>query len=442
MTYENIKSVILVILVITSVLLTWSLWTYQPALEMLEKTNTVEEVAIGQKKEIKKIIQPDKIYYHHKKEKHYGTIDSKEIEKTVKEISKWNFDKFENISDEIKNLPSFVHEEGNAVIVFPDSVPIELYKNVIQINDNDFPDFQFDGIVINVNDIQKDEELVYFISFKNQQTYRSSVPASFVQNFRNKYFLASEFNQNFSEYFSYEVSNKRTLFLPLNKTKMARYQYISTPLESEKFKNALFSDPSVVQKNYQTSMEEYTNSLSLLRENFDKNTISYINLADGNENEFVSKDLLKKSIDFVNEHGGWTDNYRFAEIDEVNHKVVFRLYDSKGYPVFSEERKISAIRQVWGQNEINEYYRSNFSLSTPFEVKEIFLSSGQKVIQYLESQEGFDRGKLQDVTIGYKMIKEPQTRLVHLEPSWYYRYNNEWRNISMDKSGGGKHGLE
>ena len=39
------------------------------------------------------------------------------------------------------------------------------------------------------------------------------------------------------------------IYLPENETELVSYQYLTKSLDSEKFKNALFSDPSLVQKN-------------------------------------------------------------------------------------------------------------------------------------------------------------------------------------------------
>lgn len=50
MSYEHIKTIILTILVATSALLTWNLWTYQPNFEPIEKANTVQEVTIAEKR--------------------------------------------------------------------------------------------------------------------------------------------------------------------------------------------------------------------------------------------------------------------------------------------------------------------------------------------------------------------------------------------------------
>ena len=41
MRYEKIKSIILTLLVLVSILLTWNLWTYQPNYDTMENSNTV-----------------------------------------------------------------------------------------------------------------------------------------------------------------------------------------------------------------------------------------------------------------------------------------------------------------------------------------------------------------------------------------------------------------
>lgn len=442
MTYENIKSVILIILVCFSVFLTWSIWTYQPNYDVMEKPNTVEKVAISDKKEVEEIVRPDRVYYHLSKEKHFGSVDKNEIRKIIDEMSSWNFTGFENISTDIASYSSFIHNKGNAVILFPDSIPIDLYRTIIEIKEDDPPNFQFDRIVVDMENTQKEQGQVYFISSKDKKAFRSHVPSSFIENFHNGFFKNIEYNQRYSKHIPITVSTERILFVPADKTKMLRYQYLSNPLESEKFKNALFKDPSVVQKNYQPTGEEYKDYSSLLRVNYEKNTLSYVNPVESNEKNVSSNNLLKRSIDFVNEHGGWTDNYRFVKVDESTNKVLFRLYEDKGYPVFSEESKISEIRHRWGQNEILEYSRSNFSFGVLTETTETILSSGQTAFNLLEGMEGFEIEQLQDLMLGYKMTKDSQTRLVYLEPSWYYKSDDDWKRVPMDEIGGGNHGLE
>ncbi|WP_066296088.1 YycH family regulatory protein [Bacillus sp. FJAT-29937] len=440
MTYENIKSLILVILVCFSVLLTWSIWTYQPNLETMKKTKTVQEVAISEKKDAEKIVKPDRVIYHYSKDKHFGTTDAGEIDKIISEISRWNFTDFIDVTSEIKNYPSFIHNSGNAVILFPDSIPIDFYRTIIDMKEKKIPDFYFDRIVIDTEGIQKDQGFVYFISSEKGQAFRSQVPASFVQSFYNGFFNNAEYSLHYAKYFPFKSSSNRVIYMPEDAPKMIQYQYLSKPLESEKFKNALFRDPTVVKKSYQQSGEEYTNGSSLMRVNNDRNTLSYVNPVGGSESQLTSKSLLKRSIDFVNDHGGWTDNYRFVEMDETSRQVLFRIYDHKGYPIFSEGSGISEIRETWGQSEIYKYFRSNFLMELRMEDTEVSLPSGQKAIELLELK-GLELANLQDMMLGYSMEKD--SRLVYLEPSWFYKYNGSWNQLSVDETmGGANRGLE
>jgi regulatory protein YycH of two-component signal transduction system YycFG len=259
------------------------------------------------------------------------------------------------------------------------------------------------------------------------------------------FFKNVEYNSSYSSFFPYKVSEEQVLFLPSDETKILRYQYVSNPLDPEKYKNALFKDPSVVQKNYQSSGSgvEFKDYSSLMRVDYDKNTLSYVNPVESNDRQFPSDNLLKRSIDFVNEHGGWTGNYHYVNIDESNHRVLFRLYENNGYPVFSDVNGISEISHTWGQNEILEYSRSNFSFGIQAsDDSETTLRSGQEALEWLEKEEGIHINQLQDMAIGYTMTKDLHTRLVYLEPDWYYQYNDTWNKISFDEIGGGNHGLE
>ena len=75
--------------------------------------------------------------------------------------------------------------------------------------------------------------------------------------------------------------------------------------------------------------------------------------------------LLQKSINFVNNHGGWTDNYRFVGLDKGRRTVHFRIYGPDGYPVFGENNPISKIEIDWAATEVSKYLRNNFSLGLP-----------------------------------------------------------------------------
>lgn len=443
MRYENIKSIILTILVVTSVVITWSLWTYQPNYETMENANYVQEVALSEQKEINNIVKPDTVLYHHK-DVHYGTTDSGELDRTIQELKGWSFLDIENISDEVKNISDFVQAEGNVEIIFPDVVPFELYKNAINIEDKNTPEFKFNRIVFNVENRSKEDGLVYFIQYgnpKEQHIYVSHISFADVKGYKNQFYDVS--NQ-LTPYFAFKATDERTLFIPDIQTNLTSFKYFLNRLDAEKFKDALFSDPSFVQKNYVTNNEEYTDGSSMMMVDNDTKMLSYVNPAEETNTVMSSNDLLLKGIDFVNEHGGWTGNYSYAGIDELNQKVNFRLHHDNGYPIFNENG-LSEIVQVWGQKEIHKYIRPSFALDVPLrsETTEVTLNSGREVLEFIKTKKGFKAESIEELVIGYRMSKDSnEPQLINLVPSWYYRYDNTWAQITPEELGGIKRGLE
>lgn len=443
MKYETIKSIVLLILVVFSILLTWMLWTYQPNYDTLKESgNTVEEVSFGETKELSKIVRPERLFFH-QGEKHYGTFDSFEIDQTMKELSLWEFSEFEDISDLVKNIPSFIYDKNVLELIFPDIVPLKVYRSALQLPSNDIPKSNFDRIVIDLEPETREGGAVYFISSKENEVLRAYVTATYIKDFKERYLADISGNEKFA---LYEPINRES-FTMLRKepVKVALYNYLFLKLSTEKLRDALFSDPNLVSKNFSSFGEEYTDTTTLMSVNYETSTVSYVKTEDVESGATTkSSHLLEKSVDFINSHGGWTDNYRYVGMDQSEQVILFRLYDLSGYPIFGDNG-ISEILQIWNASGINKYFRSNFMLGSRLDATEITLPSGVSVLEELKKVEDFDLDFLQDISIGYHMSKITdinQNSLIHLEPAWYYKYNDEWKMVPSSENGGIKHGLE
>ncbi|HEY4551465.1 MAG TPA: two-component system activity regulator YycH [Bacillus sp. (in: firmicutes)] len=435
MKYENIKSVILTLLVGISLLVTWNLWTYQPSYKELENADTVQEVSLSSKKEIKDIVKPDQVIFH-KGNKYFGTSEDLELENIMTELSRWNFDHFKNISAEIENIYEIVENNEVVNILYSGSIPISLYKSVLLIRDKNVPSFNFDQIVINMEVEQNGFGVIYFISHENQQIYQSMVPIASISSVKEKYFRQAE---QYNPYFQYKMGSNKMIYLPEDETQLVSYQYLTTPLNAGKLKDALFSDPSRVQKDVSAIGEEYKDASNLMKVNNVSNMILYVDLAEEETQAINSNDLLHKSINFVNEHGGWTDNYRYVELDNAQKAVLFRLYLA-GYPIFSENSNVSELRLEWGKTDISSYERSNFSrkfstslLKTTYQTN---MQSGHEVLERIQQMDSFNSNLLEDISIGYQMKKDSQSLLVDLEPCWYYLYDGDWKPLTFEGVGG------
>lgn len=439
MTYEHVKTIILTILVIMSSVLTWNIWTYQPEYDTMEDENIVPEVSLSEQKTIHQIVKPDQIYLHGA-DTHIGTVHSTEIEKVMKELSRWNYDDFENVSNQL-NFTDFIMESGHVEIVFPEYVPMEIYKNIFDLQDNDGFDIVFDRIVIDLNNISKVDGYVYFISSDHKEAYKSRVSASFVRNFEENYYNDSFANSNYAVYSLKSLSDNRQLLVRAEQAVMTRYTYLLDRLPTDKFRDALFSDPRNVQRASTSAGEEFTDSSTLLSVNYETNTILYVNPAQESQYITNSLSLLQQSINFVNGHGGWTGNYRYVGIDEQEKTVLFRLYGASGHPIFGNNG-MSEILQIWGQTEIHQYMRNNFILSRPVDPKENVLLSGVDTLELLKAREDINPEFIQDLRIGYKMYRDLENPLIHLEPAWFYKYQDQWWMAPTGNEGGLEYGLE
>ncbi|WP_077215190.1 YycH family regulatory protein [Bacillus dakarensis] len=441
MTYENFKTVLLTFLVLTSTLFTYGIWTYKPSYDTMENTNIVPEVNLGEKKEVSQIVKPTKIFYH-QNNLHLGTVNHNEINTVLQELSNWNLDGFENVSKNIGGLSNF-YEEGYAEIIFPDIVPMEIYKGVLNLRDSETLNFQFDRIIIDLKNTAGEEGFVYFLNSEHDQAFRARVVVSFINNFKQSYYQTAKDNPSFLTYTLEPLTDNRSLLVLTYSTTLPTYSYLLDIFQTDSFRDALFSDPIRVQRYSSMSGDEYKDSSTLLRVNKETYTISYVNPAEESERPINASELLQHSIDFVNGHGGWTDNYRFVGVDAAERTVSYRMYErSSGLPIFNSG--MSDILHIWGQTETFMYMRNNFALDrrVDTETKENPLVSGIDTLRILKNTEGINPEFIQDLTIGYNMVRGSGGPLVHLQPAWYYKYKDQWLMVPKENKGGEEIGLE
>ncbi len=443
MNFERAKSIILIILVGTSIFLTWSIWTYEPEYDLFEQSSEFIKIK-SDVQIVSDVIKPVSILFHGNGQ-HFQTSNPAEINEMEKEFSQWRFSGIKEVS--VKRLQrkfdDFVHEDGSIEIEFSDDIPISLYKTVLNITDKEVPEFSFDRIIIKQKDISGNESAVYFVSYDQEKIYQGMVNSKKLRNFMDSFYRGSY--DKHPEYTAETINSKRTLFVPENPVKINRLEYYIDYLDIGDLKSALFINPKYVRQEPVSVGEEYTDGTRLMTVNKDNYLISYINPAQKSKLFDSSSDLLQKSIDFINDHAGWeNNNYRFAYMSENEQRVVFRLFVN-GYPTFNESG-MTEIEQIWGKEEIYSYDRPYFKLDSvlPSVGSPETLQSGKEVVNQLKSKDNIDFNSVEDISIGYKLNKSLDSKLVTLvtlEPTWYYRVGDKWFIVPFEE-GGGQSGLE
>jgi regulatory protein YycH of two-component signal transduction system YycFG len=334
-------------------------------------------------------------------------------------------------SESSSQLNKRFSQDNQTEIIFPDEVPIDLYKKVLNFEDQNIPKFEFDRIIIDAKTGQREEGSIYFYSSKNQEAYISNVSVSAINEFSKEF---QDEAASFNPYFPHKMSGGKTVYLPVNQTKMVKYTYYRNNIDPDELKEALFRDPSFVQKSVVQDGEEYADEASKMTVDNNTNMIDYVNPFRENDAVIGTTNLVQKSIDFVNDHSGWTDNYRYVYKDDFNQKVIFRMYSSEGYPIFNQ-LGMSEISQTWGPKDISRYERPNFHLELPLnpEMNMVTLPSGEEALEILKQKTDLKPELIKDISPGYYMKKDPDdSSLIFLEPGWFYNYDDEWREMLLD----------
>lgn len=441
MKYETIKTAFLVVLVVASVFLTWSLMTFQ-----IHSDDTIKEIPNKPKADERlagDVIIPMKILLH-EKSGHFGTTNDNEIDRVMGQIRNW---KFYGVGDskiyKESQINTLIEDVNHLELVFPDLVPFEIYKGVIQFNDKELLNVNFDKIVIDLSKEQQKVKTVYFINSKNNQVYSGSVSSNNFQEFVSEINNKKDF---YLPYISYRLNKDNSIFLPKGEMKELSYTYYwnGTDMDVvEKYKKALFTDPKNVQKGQKGNFIEFTDGTSFMKADTLNGMIRYVNPGEETDQVLQSKDLLKKSIDFVNQNGGWTNNFYYFNMNLDKHTTSFRFFKN-GLPVFNAQG-MAQITENFGELKIFEFERPYIDfekLYLPFTPTEVPLPSAEKVLDFLINQSKVNMESVDNIVMGYTLRYDSKQKILYFGPSWYYHLNDQWIPFTLDGSKGERHGLE
>lgn len=438
MSKEGIKSIILTALVILSIFLTWNIWTYSPNIDPINQPQYMEDVTISNKQEIASIVRPVQILYH-TEEYHYGSSSEEVMDDAMEMFIDWTFTYFEDVSSDFsaQELKNLMKKTGTSEIVFADGVPLLLYKKVLNIKDRELPDVEFNRILIKVASDNSTLNNVYFINTDKEQIYKLSTAVADVKQLHE---YIKKIHETFPKYNLIEISEGKSYYLPSEELKVNSYKYYTELLDEKEFKDALFEDPKLVGRNG----TRYTDGIGIMNVFKDTMMLDYIDTTQENKVKISPSELLNKSIQFINEHAGWEENYRFAEMDANKQKVTFRLY-TDGLPVFNSDGMSEIIQVWWTQDKIYSYNRPFFTMDFPVPsgTKETTVLSGEEAVQILMNMKDFEVDLLEGLAIGYRMTRDvTDSRLIVLEPAWHYKYNGVWQPLISVLAGGIDDGLE
>ncbi|MER2089198.1 MAG: two-component system activity regulator YycH [Sporosarcina sp.] len=443
---ESIKSIVLTLLVALSIVLTFSIWTYTPRYETIAPLSPVD-MAIADKKTIPEIIKPYKTVFNID-DVLRGTTDPTDIDGFIEELSKWKISNIAPVNSnfDTKNLNTLLRKKNQFTLYFHGEVPLNLYDNVLNIEGSipTVPEVSFDRIIIdwNTNTVEMD---IYFVSRANKKLYSATVKPEDQRSFQHS--IVTE-GRGLAKYIEVNPGGSIYIAVPSEPVETIKYTFIEDVIPPNKFRDVLFSDPNAVRSNkVGTNTEELGDNHARMKIDKYNKKFDYDYPTAAIHELAIPSELLENTINFVNEHGGWTDEFRYTYMNPASRIVRFRLF-LEGLPVYTDSSSSTEIVEQWGDKRIFSYKRPYYRIdwSTYYNKTTETLISGIEVAEKLKELDKLDLDTVDEIAPGYFMKRNIEKGNIIMEPAWFYlvKGNNSdnWHRFSPVSSGGELLGLE
>lgn len=440
---EQIKSVILFVLVLLSITLTFSIWTYRPNYAPLEKTKSVD-ILVGKKLQLVDVIKPYRMVFH-KDGIWLGADKSKEMSGIINQMQDWQVTNPTLVSSNLDHAKINQLVAGNQryTLFFSSEIPYTIFQNFLPTTENKVTDISFNQMIVDWNQLSNSGELtVFFANTNGKNLYKAKV------HVKNKLIFEKQINHLSHDLERYSVFTRdkgTSIYLPTKESKMIQSAYIVNNISVDKFKNAVFDNPEVVKNSFDDANieENFTDGVSIMKVNSNKRVLDYVNTTASDNHESVEKSkLIVNTFDFINRHGGWTGDFRYDSLDYKNNKIIYQLY-MEDYPVYADALDTSTqIVTVWGDHRIAVYDRPYYKLVPSLENTTLKIMSGQEVIDNLMSLKTIDFKDIKEIRPGYFLTKNSQNAFI-FKPTWFYLVDGKWSPLQTTTvGGGGQLGLE
>ncbi|MGE7695531.1 YycH family regulatory protein [Lysinibacillus sp. NPDC094177] len=435
---EPVKSVVLFLLVMLSVVLTFIIWTYTPDYKFIEQTEG-KEILVGPQKKMEDVIRPYKAIYRFDKE-FTGTVSNGVMEDIMEALQGWNILDLMPVNNNITadSVNEMIRTNNCMTVFFTGEIPYSAFNSIFQFSDKELPETTFNRMIIDWSNYNNKDLQVFFISSNNELLMRSHVSLENANQFVRNIIEPAKTYGTFKEV---ERDGFTSLYIANDKIESAKYTYFIEE-KPELFKNVLFTNlNNVLRTDESATTEKYQDGMSRMMIDSKLKSLTYVYPAAESSVRIEPSKLLTDSFEFINEHGGFTSDYRYVSTSTSNNQLDYQLY-LHGLPVYSDQA-INRITTVWGDNRIFRYKRPYFSFEKdiPSEKERKELPSGSEIIEKIQKLNNIDLSDIDDVVVGFNLTHN-QSTIVTLEPCWFVIRNGISTKLTPELLGGVKNGLE
>lgn len=440
--FENIKTVFLWFLILTSITLTWLILTYQSVYDNLEDVDYIDSEEIGESRSISEAISPKQIVIHNEEDISWIQSIDGDYRVFMEFLSELEIESF--VMRNSDNEP--IEESFNGIeLVFNEAIKHEWIDEIFSIDENTLPSEldQIDRMILLENHSSAGSVILQLISTEQKVIYHSNLASLSMAQLEEMYQESTDyeipvekrtFNEENSDTF------QQINYVPKESFNLKKYTYETTDLPIASFIQALFTDPEYVDRSPLGSQtDSYTDGNRMMEIQDNGNLMKYVRPGVRGGSILNEVSVLEMSVDFINGHSGWTDDYYVSGLEHFldDSELSFRLHID-AIPVLGSNTNTNrssdyyTMRLGRSGDQISEYDRPLFKLDTQTFVEEMELPSFEEVEQQLEENGSYNLETVEEIRIGYFMTRNRS--FVTFSPAWYGKVQSgRWTLLDMDR---------
>ncbi|CDQ18440.1 Two-component signal transduction system YycFG, regulatory protein YycH [Halobacillus karajensis] len=441
---ETMKSVILVILIAFSLVLTVALWTYQPVNETLEEDVFIDDTKLeetGAEREVANLVLPDRIIFH-EQGSFYSFRDNVDKKAFYDQMQNWNL-------TTLDVNPGRIDLDNHSRVVeihFPAKLSIHVIKDLFQLNDEgqlEEVQANFDRVFL-LHHPEGSAPTSYDLWFVDsdasgsdatlQATISSTAGEDALQVLENKDKLTEMIR--FADVRPGEQEDETgasNIYVPSGPVEISEYVLQTGTVPGKPIQNDLFPPNTRVSRSTNNNGDNILKTFRRrLTQNEKRMEYEWMVPNSANQNNWSEYELFVKSMEDINSHLGWTDDYRLNSVQSGRDEVQYRMYFNER-PVMenSDSYMLATILLSYQQGQIQEYKRPLVHFSSINESKAI-LQSGEEVLQDIKEKEDINYTDIRDIKVMYSLEEQRNDVVYSLIPEWYVLTNSGWSKVYPD----------
>ncbi|WP_281974302.1 YycH family regulatory protein [Halobacillus litoralis] len=447
MNIETMKSVILVILIAFSLVLSVALWNYQPETETVDDDGLIEDTQldedIGGEQTIPGLVIPDQVVFHEEGTS-YSFKDSDDEWSFFQQIQEWELSAMDLNPDPI----NFENHENAVEVIFPTTIPLQTVGDLFmadrELLGNTTQSFDRMFLVHHANDQPPTSYELWFVDSegdgniaKLQATISASAGERALSVLSNKDELQEQVRV--ADAFGNEETEgmgAQHIYLPKEEVSIPRVvlqQTESIPVTP--LRNDLFPSPDLVSIYNTNSGARRAKTAERQLDAIDERRMEYVVMIpnSANSSNLGSYELLTKSVEDVNSHLGWTNDFRLNELLSYQNlnQVQYRMYHND-LPIMENQDTtgLANILLSYEQGEIQTYNRPLIKFESVNEQVLGNIPSGEEVLEDLQQSGNYDLEDIQGLEIRYKLEEQNNRLVFNLIPKWYIQTSTgSWNEL-------------